>query len=304
MESKTLHGHPKVANGLWTVFLLLLLLVAPSWADNLSLSKADQGQLSLPSGELYVPHGLVWSEVPLSGGVLLKGLAQKTSKTPTLVIASLDAVSEASNSEALKLFREASSQVGLSEWNDCEQLASATAPYPWADSLELTLTVKPSNTLCTVYVGSGSGRTLLIAAFGPESAELANSVAASFKENLNVKRQTEVRQGKSARIQSMLGTSSTFLIAFGLLFPLGLVLYTNRRRQEQRNPYKTARWGILAGVLLSILFDGIVLSRFSWTGPLDYGEAIGGVMARGIFTVVVVSYFSRRWTKDIDPPEQ
>jgi hypothetical protein len=269
----------------------------------MTLSESADGRLTLPSGELYVPKSLEWTEITLEDGFVLLGKEAKSQEKAKLVVASLDAERTIDNTAALETFKKTVGKTLEIENNQLEMLDAVSAPYPWPDSLELRLRLKPTADVTSVYVGSGSGRTLLICVFGAGSEALANSTAASFKENMAQKRKFGARQGRSAHIQSMLGTGSTFLMLFSMLLPLGLTFFTNRRRGEKTNPYLRAQIGLAVGLVLSIAFDYIVLSRFSWAGARDYGEAVGSALAGGIFLLVVSGYFSRRWITSLEPGE-
>jgi hypothetical protein len=144
-------------------------------------------------------------------------------------------------------------------------------------------------------VGSGSGKTLLIMGSGAEGPEIANSVAASFKENLTVKREGEAKGGSGKNLHSLLATSSTFLMLVGFFLPLGLTLFVNRRRGTDKNPFMPALAGLGIAFVCTLLFDYVFLSRFSWTEASDYVQAMGSGTARFCFLMIVGGYLSTRW---------
>lgn len=278
-------------------FLFLLSLIAPCPAQESLLEKAHNGQLVLPAGTLYVPNGLEWSQTESSNGLLFLGARDKE---PVLLVSYSNANQELLGGKALEFFKEEATEVLKLESASLTQLDARTAPYPWPETQELRLKAPPIEFPLTVYVGSGSGKTLVICALGREAESTANRVAASFKENFEAKRQSQARQGSSDRIHGMLGTGTIFFLLFASLLPIGLAFFVNRRRKERNNPYHYAFYGLAAGVVLSLIFNMVILSRFSWSEFSDYLQILGGTLMRGLFVAVILTFFSKRWNPNVD----
>lgn len=269
------------------LFLLTLLLTMTVWADSPEV-KESEGKLEFSYGTLYVPQGLIWSRDKTDGGVVYLG----RSPTQRLLVAAWDRQSEVDNTTAMQVLQK-DLVVHLENAPNLKLLETLMAPYPWPGSVELRL-----NQGCA-YFGSDAGKTLMIAVQGEKAEETANAVTASFKESISVRRQGQEESG-AARIHSMLGTSTTFLLLAGFLLPAGLAVFVNRRKKEDYNPFIWGIWGLGSTLVISLLFSWMILSRFSWAGLPDYGMAVGDSLARFAFLFLVTFYFSRRWQQNRD----
>ena len=298
--------------------LLLLLLVGPVSAEEAPRWDHEGGQLKLDGGTLYVPPTLSWESLPHDSGLVLLGTQ---SGSATVCIAFLDKPLELSNATALELLKEhlinpfknraqqadtLASVGGTRELSPAEKSVKellsfgdtlplrevVSASYPWEDSLEVRLdTVIP----VSCYVSSGSGKTMIITALGLQGPETANSIAASYKEKLAFRRNSQARENSAPQIQTLLGTGNTFLLIFCLFVPMALVTIFNRKKGVNHNPFDKGIKGLFAGGLLALIFSYILLSRFSWAGVGDYAQAFAGIAVRFVFLLLVANYFSKRW---------
>lgn len=257
--------------------------------------------MSLPAGELYVPTDLQWSKHESEGQVVYSGTRDASI---AVIVCDLARATEFEGDSAIQLIQEQLAAPLNLDLASVEQTDSLSAPYPWPESVELRLLLPPDKKRATAYLASKSGHTLIICTLGEDSPAQANVIAASFKPNLTVQRKSEVREGSSARIQSMLGTAATLLLIFAAAVPIGITLFVNRRKKLRHDPFRNALIGIGVGSVLAAGFDYTVLSRFSWASVGDHGEAFGGVLARAIFLGILALYFSRRWQQNLDAGEE
>ena len=301
---------------LW--ILLLLLLVTPISAEETPSWSQEGGQLKLDGGTLYVPATLHFESLPNNGGLVLVGAG---SGSETVCIVLLDKPFELSNASAVDLLKEyliaplkdraqkadslasvgSSRELSLADKSVKEILSLGdalplrevvSANYPWDDSLEVRLdTVIP----VSCYVSSGSGKTMIITALGPQGPETANSIAASYKEKLAFRRNSQARENSAHQIQTLLGTGNTFLLIFSLFVPMALVTVFNRKKGVNHNPFDKGIKGLFAGGFLALVFSYVLLSRFSWAGVGDYAQAFAGTAVRFVFLLLVANYFSKRW---------
>ena len=275
--------------------LVLLLFCARAWAQGPEIVQEERGQLSLPFGAIYVPPDLVWQKSQVEDGLLLVGKGRDL----TVAVVALEVPHKIDTSVAVALV-DKYLDTTLPKIQDKLQLQEVLgAAYPWSDSLELRLQREPP---ISVFVGSGSGKTLVVTALGDSGPEVANGISGSFKENFSVRRESTVR-GSAEGILSMLGTASTMLLLLALFLPMGIVVFGNRRLGERKNPYRMGIVGLTAGLVLCFLLDYMVLSNFSWAGFGDYASAMGGGVARYIFLMILTVYFYRRWKEDLEQPE-
>ena len=270
------------------LLLMILLLTIAAWADSPEVTE-NEGKLEFSYGTLYVPQGLTWSRDKTDDGVVYLG----RSPNQRIIVAAWDRNSEVSNTTAMEVLQK-DLVVHLENAPNLKLIETLVAPYPWPGSVELRL-----DKGCA-YFGSDAGKTLMIAVQGEKAEETANAVSASFKESISVRRRGQEESG-AARIHSMLGTATTFLLLAGLLLPAGLAAFVNRRKKEDYNPFTWGLWGLGSPLVVSFLFSWMMLSRFSWAGFADYGMAFGDSLARFVFLFLVTFYLSRRWQQNRDP---
>lgn len=266
--------------------MLLLALLSPTLAQSPVLSQAKDGQLTLPVGELYVPSNLNWKEERAEDLLVLRG--EDKSSDLSLCVVVLKKTTVVDTPHAVELVEKhvlpANQKLKLKE--------AVSAPYPWPDSLELRL---DNETPHSIYVASASGHTLVISGRGQSGPESANRAAANFKENFALNRESQARGSTAKKIQSMLATSATFLLVTFALFPVAILLFMNRKDGTKRNPFEYGQKAIASGVVLVLIFDCVVLSRFSWVSIGDYVQAIGGGLLRGLLVLVAITFLQRRW---------
>ena len=267
------------------LFLLFLLLLSPVWADSSSYHE-ERGRLTFPFGTIFVPDGLQWDESELKDGRVYVGRSAQT----VLVVGAWERRLEISPTEGMKLlqndlllFLENGASLKLEE--------AKTAPFPWPDSLEMKLDRG------SALVGSEGENTMMIVVQGPSSEKTAVAVAASFKEDLSVRRQNRRVAGASS-IHSLLGTAATLALLVGLLVPALICLFGNRRKGTAHNPFLYGGRGLVVSLVFSLLFSWFMLSRFSWVGFADYGRSLADNLVRFAFLLVVTIYFSKRWEKN------
>ena len=276
--------------------MLLFLCAPPAWAQSPEIVQEERGQLSLPFGVVYVPPDLIWQKDQVEDGLLLVG------KGPDLTIAvvALEVPHNLDTSVAVTLIEKYLDTTLPKIENQLQLQDVLGAPYPWSDSLEVRLKRDPP---ISVYLGSGSGKTLIVTAMGSTGPDVANAIAGSFKENFSVRRESAARGGSAEGILSMLGTASTMLLLVALFLPMAVVVFSNRRLGERKNPYRMGLIGLSVGLLLCFIFDYTVLSKFSWAGFGAYASAMGGGVARFAFLLILVIYFYRRWKENLEVGE-
>ena len=274
--------------------LLIFLTSSVVLAESSSLKSIDKGLISLPFGALYVPGGFIWSEIADGDQMTLIGRNEESQQLLVVVSLNEEHDLESNNSVELveKYISQAQNPARVSPLRIKNQLS---APYPWPGSLELRL---DGTTPESIYIGSGSGHTLLVSATGSKSEQLANFVTGSFKESFNSSRASQVKNGIARKYHSMLGTASTFLLSLSVLIPLGLTLFRNRREKKNFNPFLAGLKGLALGFVIILIFDVIILYRLSWAGAGDYLQALGTSLTRAIFLSIIAAYFSRQWQLD------
>lgn len=277
----------------YLAILLLLLLAHPGWAQT-SPVVVTNGRLELPFGAVYVPEGLEWTRRSVSEGELFEG---RSAQVKVAVVA-LGRATTVGNDTLVEL-----SESYLREYLPNQKIrlqSTQSAPYPWSGSLEARI---ESPTPQSIFLGSGSQKSLLVTASGPQAPSIANSIAGSYKENFDVKRDSTTSTLVSPQLRSMMGAASTFMLFVGFFVPVAFVLISNRRGSESRNPFEFGIKGLVVGLLCTLSFDFMVLGRLSWTDWSDYAVALLGALARFGLLLGFALYFSRRWQKQLELTE-
>jgi hypothetical protein len=272
-----------VARSCIALLLFLLLPLGPATAESGGV-EVKEGKLQFSFGTLYVPQELAWTAPKCEDGHIYVGRSPEL----RIVVGAWKRSSEVDNSVGMSLLQN-DLVVHLENAPSLRLRETLVSPYPWPDSVELRF-----DRTCA-YLGSDAEKTLLIAVQGDNAEQVANAVTASFKESISVSRQGQQKSG-ATRIHSMLGTAATLLLLAGFFLPAGLAHIVNRRKKEVlHNPYVYGFWGMTSCLVLSLLFSWMILSRFSWTGIGNYGEALGDNLARFTFLFLIGFYFSKRW---------
>ncbi|MFA7479329.1 MAG: hypothetical protein WC314_02415 [Vulcanimicrobiota bacterium] len=273
-------------NSVWRLLAALLFFMLlpglPARADSGEILEKD-GKLEFSFGVIYVPQDLSWTRDKTEEAQIYVG----RSATQRVVIAIWRKGVVVDNPTAMSLLQK-DLVVHLENAPSLQLKETLVAPYPWAGSLELRL-----GGTCA-YLGSEAEKALMVVVQGENPEATANAITGSFKESVSVRRQGQEKSG-AARILSMLGTATTFMLLGGLILGGGVALFINRRRRVSNNPFTWAVWGLSGTLVIAILFNWTILSRFSWAGFGDYGRVLGDGLARYVFLLLIVLYCSRRW---------
>lgn len=269
--------------------LICLLFSALACAQPVS---TPDGVLKTESGDIYGPQSLLWTGGTTQNKSVYVGNAGEKRR---VLILDLSKPSDLKGPGALNLFKSEIGEELRLDLTQMELVESLSAPYPWPDSAELRVKLPPDREAATAYIGSGSGRTLIICVFGEDSSRLASSMAFSFKEKFQLKRDWQAKTTHSDAVVGPLATGATFLFLFSILAPAGITLIFNRRQFSKRDPFLHGLIGLGIGVVTVVPFGFIILSRFAATQTSDYFDVFGGIVGRAVFLALVTGYASKKW---------
>lgn len=242
----------------------------------------DGGRVDLASGTLYVPRDLEWSEREVQNGTILHGKGSATD----LYLVTLEGGTEVNLETASALIQEHLQDVLGADHSVIKE--SLPVAYPWPDSLEIRFADS------SVYVGSGSDKTLLITATGKDGPTLANSVAGSFKESYQSRRDSQIKGGAADKILSLIGVSTTLILLGTAGLFAALALLGKRKGRATVEPMLAGLVGLGIGLALSVAFILASLPRFTWAAKANYATLISGVTGKFVFLLLIGGYLWKR----------
>lgn len=279
------------------LLLPILLLLGVLCGSAIAQPASRDGVLKTESGEFYGPSTLEWTAKVSETKSVYRGTEGKVLR---VLIVDLPGKSDLKGPGAQSLFKaEVGPELGV-DIAQLEMLESLVAPYPWPNSVELRMKLPPDKRLSTAYIGSASGRTIILCTFGSGSVELANSMAFSFKERFQLKREWQAKNNHAKAIVGPLATGATFFFLLAIIGPVGITLFFNRRHHGKHNPFLIGMYGLAASFGAALLFGYILLDRFSGTQTSDYFEVFGNISGRAIFLAVLTGYASKKWREKHD----
>lgn len=272
--------------------LLVLLLLGPLWGEGAAQPASTNGVLKTESGDFFGPDTLEWTAKTSEAKSVYRGTEGKSLR---VMVVDLHRPSDLQGAGAQNLFKtEAAPEFGVDP-AELEMVESLKAPYPWPNSVELRMKIPPDKTPATIYVASASGRTLILCAVGNGSAELANSMAFSFKERFQLKREWQAKNHHSEAIVGPLATGATFFFILVVIGPAGITLFFNRRHYGKHNPFHVGLYLLIPAFLAVLVFGYTLLARFSGTETADYFDAFGSISGRAVFVALLTGYASKKW---------